>query len=127
MGASGIHEAVSRHTPIRERIYQVLLSQPREEWTVRTLKAAAGPDISISMVRDTIYILIAAAAMTVVPGHRAVTVRLTATGRNQLQSLEQAWQNRRPVAGIPAQPRGAQYPNPRRATPTGSNGPTSGR
>jgi hypothetical protein len=127
MGASGIHEAVSRHTPIRERIYQVLLSQPREEWTVRTLKAAAGPDISISMVRDTIYILIAAAAMTVVPGHRAVTVRLTATGRNQLQSLEQAWQNRRPVSRISAQPSPAQHPNQRRTAPTGSNGPSKGQ
>jgi hypothetical protein len=75
------------------------------------------------MVRDTIYILIAAAAMTVVPGYRAVTVRLTATGRNQLQSLEQAWQNRRPVTRISQQPSQTQHPNQRRTTPTASNGP----
>jgi hypothetical protein len=83
---------IGRHTPIRERIYRVLLSSPEQEWTVRALSEATGDDISVSVARDTIYTLIAAAAMTLVPGRPAITVRLTTTGLTQLQSIANAWQ-----------------------------------
>jgi hypothetical protein len=86
---------INRYTSIRERIYRVLLRYPRDEWTVRALATATGPDISPSAVRDTIYMLIAAAAMSVVPGNRAITVQLTAAGRTRLQSIEKTWRSAR--------------------------------
>jgi hypothetical protein len=89
--------AIGRHTPVRARVYHVLLSAPGREWTVRDLAAATGPDISASAARDIIYALIAAAAMTIVPGNRAVTVRLTTEGINQLRSIDKAWQRGRVV------------------------------
>jgi hypothetical protein len=117
MGAAGIPGAISRYTPTRDRIYRVLLGAPHDEWTVSALATAAGPGISTSAARDTIYTLIAAAAMTIVPGHRAVTVQLTATGLTQLQSVEQAWQIRRPVTRTQPQPSSPQHRNQRRPTP----------
>lgn len=92
MGASRSFAAIDRQTPIKERIYRVLLSSPAEEWTVRTLTTAS--DTGTSSVRDTIYMLIAAGAMTVVPGNQAITVRLSAAGLTRLQSIEKAWQRR---------------------------------
>ena len=92
MGASrSSPAAIGRHTSIKERIYRVLLSAPGEAWTVRTLTTAAGSDIRTSSVRDTIYMLIAAGAMTVVPGNQAITVRLSADGLTRLRSIEKAW------------------------------------
>jgi hypothetical protein len=38
--------------------------------------------------------LIAAGAMTVVPGNQAITVRLTAAGLTRLQSIEKDWLGR---------------------------------
>jgi hypothetical protein len=92
VGASRSSAAIDRHTPIKERIYRALLSSPAEEWTVRTLTTAS--DTGTSSVRDTIYTLIAAGAMTVVPGNQAITVRLTAAGLTRLQSIEKDWLGR---------------------------------
>jgi len=39
--------------------------------------------------------LIAAGAMTVVPGNQAITVRLSAAGLVRLRSAEKSWQSRR--------------------------------
>jgi hypothetical protein len=91
-----VSEAIGRHTPTRERIYRVLLGQPHREWTVRTLTATAGTGISASAVRDTIYLLVAAAAMTVLPGNQALTVRLTADGLTRLQSIDKDWRRSHP-------------------------------
>jgi hypothetical protein len=87
---------MSRHTPTRERIYRVLLSDPLREWTVRTLTATAGTGISASAVRDTIYLLVAAAALTVVPGNQVITVRLTADGLMRLRSIDTNWRRSHP-------------------------------
>jgi hypothetical protein len=96
--------AIGRYTPTRETVYRVLLSsQPPQEWTVRTLTDATGSKTTTSKVRDTIYMLIAAGAMTIVPGNQAITVRLNDAGLSQLQSIEKAWQNR-PVARVPHRP-----------------------
>ena len=95
MGTSKTPAAIDRHTPIKERIYRVLLGYPGEEWTVRTLTTAAGSGIGSSSVRDTIYMLIAAGVVTVVPGNQAITVRLNATGLIRLRSIEKTWQSRR--------------------------------
>jgi hypothetical protein len=89
--------AIGRHSPVRERVYHVLLSAPGREWTVRDLAAATGPEVSASAARDIVYTLIAAAAMSTVPGNRAVTVRLTNEGLNQLRSIATAWQRGRVV------------------------------
>jgi anti-sigma B factor antagonist len=95
VGALGSAVVIGRHTPIRERIYQVLLSYPRREWTIRDLAAASGDGVSISSARDAVYMLTAAAAMAAVPATRAVTVRLTADGRDQIQSIVDGWQSLR--------------------------------
>ena len=95
VGMSKNPAAIDRHTPIKERLYRVLLRSPGEEWTVRTLTEATGSDVSTGSVRDTIYMLIAAGAMTVVPGNQAITVRLSAAGLVRLRSVEKAWQSRR--------------------------------
>jgi hypothetical protein len=79
---------------IKEWIYRVLLSSPHEVWTVRTLTTAAASDIRTSSVRDTVYMLIAAGAMTVVPGNQAITVRLSAAGLTRLQSIVKPWRSR---------------------------------
>jgi len=55
------------------------------------LTATAGTGISTSAVRDTIYLLVAAAAMTVLPGNQAITVRLTADGLMRLQCIDKDW------------------------------------
>jgi hypothetical protein len=76
---------------VRAKVYEVLLSTPREDWTIRGLAEASGDGVSISSARDTVYMLIAVAAMTVVPGTRALTVRLTAAGLTQLKSITDTW------------------------------------
>jgi hypothetical protein len=91
VGAFRDSATVGRRTPVRARIYHVLLSAPLKDWTIRDLATACGDGVSTSSARDTVYTLIAAAAMTVVPGTRAVTVRLTAAGLTQLQSIVSAW------------------------------------
>ena len=95
VGMSKNPAAIDRHTPIKERVYRVLLRSSGEDWTVRTLTDATGSDISTGSVRDIIYMLIAAGAMTVVPGNQAITVRLSAAGLVRLRSVERAWQSRR--------------------------------
>jgi hypothetical protein len=95
MGTSESPAAIGRHTALRERIYVVLLTSPRQDWTVRTLASATGSGVATSVVRDTIYMLIAAAAMTVVPGNRVITVRLNEAGLTRLQSIVKQWQSPR--------------------------------
>jgi hypothetical protein len=77
-------------------IYRVLLGDPHREWTVRTLTAMAGTGTSASAVRDTIYLLVAAAAMTVVPGNQVITVRLTADGLMHPKSIDKDWRRSHP-------------------------------
>jgi len=77
-----------RRTAIRERIYTLLLSQPRKVWTVRqvTDALASGGRVSDDMVRPVLYVLLADHIMAAVSGSRALTLTLSADGVEQLRS-----------------------------------------
>ena len=82
-----------RRTAIRERIYTLLLSQPRSVWTVRqvTDALASGGRVSDDMVRPVLYVLLADHIMVAVSGSRALTLTLSADGVAALQAIMTNW------------------------------------
>ena len=82
-----------RRTAIRERIYTLLLSQPRKVWTVRqvTDALASGGRVSDDMVRPVLYVLLADHIMVAVSGSRALTLTLSADGVAALRAIMTNW------------------------------------
>jgi hypothetical protein len=82
-----------RRTAIRERIYTLLLSQPRKVWTVRqvTDALASGGRVSDDMVRPVLYVLLADHIMAAVSGSRALTLTLSADGVAALRAIMTNW------------------------------------
>jgi hypothetical protein len=82
---------LSRYNPQRHAIYMQLLKHRSREWTVATLTASLGRSATTESVRATLYVLITYGVMIQVPGHHAITARLTANGENALRSLVERW------------------------------------
>ena len=82
-----------RFTQLRERIYRLLLGDPRRAWTVRqvTLALADGGRASADTVRAVLYVLLADNIMVTVSGRRTLTLRLTADGIAALQDIMTTW------------------------------------
>ena len=82
-----------RRTAIRERIYTLLLSQPRKVWTVRqvTDALASGGRVSDDMVRPVLYVLLADHIMVAVSGSRALTLTLSSDGLAALRAIMTNW------------------------------------
>ena len=82
---------LSRYNPQRRAIYVHLLNDAGREWTVATLAASLRSSATGESVRATLYALIAHGQMVQVPGHHAITARLTADGADALKRLVDAW------------------------------------
>jgi hypothetical protein len=82
---------LSRYNPQRHAIYTHLLEDIRREWTVATLTASLRTSATREAVRATLYVLVADGLMIEVPGHHAITVRLTADGAAALKRLVDGW------------------------------------
>jgi hypothetical protein len=85
-----------RPTPIRERIYSLLLSEPGRKWTIRqvTDSLASGGGVSTDMVRPVLYVLLADRIMVAQSGQRTLTLKLTTDGIVALQTIMYTWSTR---------------------------------
>ena len=85
-----------RRTQPRERIYTLLLGQPRGSWTVRqvtnALAGRGGP--SADTVRAVLYVLLADHIMVTMSGQRTLSLRLTTDGIAALQAIMTTWSTR---------------------------------
>jgi hypothetical protein len=85
-----------RRTQPRERIYTLLLGQPRGSWTVRqvtnALAGRGGP--SADTVRAVLYVLLADNIMVTMSGQRTLSLRLTTDGIAALQAIMTTWSTR---------------------------------
>ena len=82
---------LSRYNPQRRAIYAHLLKDISREWTVATLTASLTRSATGESVRATLYVLIADGLMIEIPGHHAITARLTPDGADALKRLVHAW------------------------------------
>jgi len=85
-----------RRTQPRERIYTLLLGQPRGSWTVRqvtnALAGRGGP--SADTVRAVLYVLLADNIMVTISGQPTPSLRLTTDGIAALQAIMTTWSTR---------------------------------
>jgi len=85
-----------RRTQPRERIYTLLLGQPRGSWTVsqvtNALAGRGGP--SADTVRAVLYVLLADNIMVTMSGQRTLSLRLTTDGIAALQAIMTTWSTR---------------------------------
>jgi len=85
-----------RRTQPRERIYTLLLGQPRGSWTVRqvtnALAGRGGP--SADTVRAVLYVLLADNIMVTISGQQTPSLRLTTDGIAALQAIMTTWSTR---------------------------------
>jgi hypothetical protein len=85
---------ISRFSPSRDRIYQVLVGAPDDSWTVRSLtdEIARHPgQVSADAVRVTLYLLAQARIASESWREGSLTFTLTPNGVNQLQGILRSW------------------------------------
>jgi hypothetical protein len=78
-------------TPRRQAIYTEILAAPDTDWTVAALATSLA--ITQDSARATLYVLLTDGLMTQVPGHRALTLRLTDDGTQALTALLDTWRH----------------------------------
>lgn len=88
------------YTDLRWRLFVELVANPEEEWTAPALavRLYSGPTDDPGdllersrVIRDTFHVLMADQWVEPVPFQRALTVRLTETGRTRLRQLLARW------------------------------------
>ena len=83
---------VARRTPVRERVYTLLLAAPTAQWTVSGVVERLRDDpVSHDAVRPVLYILLRDKLMEEVSGQRGLTVRLTTAGVTALRQILASW------------------------------------
>lgn len=85
---------ISRFSPSRRRIYQVLVGAPHDSWTVRSMTdeiASGHGRVSADAVRVTLYLLAQARIVSESWREGSLTFTLTATGVNRLQGILRSW------------------------------------
>lgn len=73
-------------TPARRLVYETLLRQRHQQWTIRGLVEAlpAEANINVGAVRDIVNVLLAHRFVNQVPGQRGLTVVLSSRGAQAL-------------------------------------------
>lgn len=78
---------------VRRQIYELLVSQPRGQWSVRTLTELL-PAVSVEAVRSTVYLLMDEDILLRLPKQRSLVVRLADDGRATLAEILGEWRCR---------------------------------
>jgi len=114
---------VARFNPQRRAVYTMLLNTAGREWTVATLTASLRGSAPPDFVRTTLDALLAHELVTQVPGHQAITVRLTDEGATALAVILDQWRHSQaPELTPPPRARGTA-PVPKRAESTDGPAP----
>ncbi|MEV0453909.1 hypothetical protein [Catellatospora methionotrophica] len=83
---------LGRRSPSRAAIYRHMLANPNRDWTVRDLIVRlADVGVSAESARATVYLLVDARIVVMVPGHWRLTVRLAQGADETLRRLLNSW------------------------------------
>lgn len=74
----------------RRQIYELLISQPRGQWSVRDM-AAQLPAVSVEAIRSTVYLLMDEDILRRLPKQRSLVVRLAEDGPATLAEILGEW------------------------------------